>query len=76
MDERKKDRQQILRMQIDKEMTWWQKVLDFRFTPNKGFKIRWDLFIIFLSIYNSFMIPIQFAMPNTMDRVILVAVID
>jgi hypothetical protein len=76
MDERKKDRQQILRMQIDKEMTWWQKVLDFRFTPNKGFKIRWDLFIIFLSIYNSFMIPIQFAMPDTMDRVILVAVID
>lgn len=54
----------------------WQRIVNFRFTPNKGFKIRWDLFIIFLSIYNSFMIPIQFAMPNTMDRVILVAVID
>ena len=54
----------------------WQRIVNFRFTPNKGFKIRWDLGIIFLSIYNSFMIPIQFAMPNTMDRVILVAVVD
>ena len=76
MDERKKDRQSILKIQNNQQLTWWQRILNFRFTPNKGFKLRWDLVIIFLSIYNSFMIPLQFAMPSTMDRIHSITVID
>ena len=29
--------------------------------PNSGFKIAWDLIIIVLSVYNSILIPFEFA---------------
>lgn len=33
-------------------------IVNFRFHPNKGFKLRWDLIVILLSIYNAFVIPL------------------
>jgi len=76
MHERRKERQSILKVQTKEDQTLFQKLLNFRFTPNKGFKLRWDLIIIFLSIYNSLMIPLQFALPSTIDRIIMITVID
>ena len=43
-------------------------MVNFRFHPNYGFKLRWDLVVILLSIYNSFLIPLQFAIPETVNN--------
>lgn len=41
---------------IDKKMKW-----DCLIYPNSRFKITWDLVIIILSVYNSILIPYDFA---------------
>jgi len=46
------------------DLTLIQRLLAFRFHPNKGFKLRWDLVIIILSIYNSIVLPLQFSIPK------------
>jgi hypothetical protein len=43
----------------------FQKILKFRFHPNKGFKLRWDLVIIILSVYNAIVLPLQFSLPTS-----------
>ena len=47
------------------------RILGFRFHPNKGFKLYWDLAIILLSVYNSFLIPLQFAIPKNVNSEII-----
>lgn len=51
-------------------------ILAFRFHPTKGFKLRWDLAIIIFSIYNSFVIPLEFSIPKTFEGVALFTVGD
>jgi hypothetical protein len=36
----------------------------FKFHPHQGFKIKWDIFIILLSIYNAVLVPLEFAFPS------------
>jgi hypothetical protein len=49
-------------------LSLWGKIMAFRFKPNQGFKLYWDLLIILLSIMNSFLLPLQFSLPNTFDN--------
>jgi hypothetical protein len=58
------------------ESTLLQKIKDFRFHPNKGFKLRWDLIVIILSIYQAFVLPLQFSIPNTFVDLKFVEVFD
>jgi len=53
-----------------------QRILKFKFHPNQGFKLYWDLFVIFLSIYNSFVIPLQFSIPDSFTDKPIVSVVD
>ena len=53
-----------------------RSILDFRFHPNAGFKLKWDLLVIILSLYNSFVIPLQFSIPGTFDGVTWIVVLD
>lgn len=53
-----------------------RSILDFRFHPNAGFKLKWDLLVIILSLYNSFVIPLQFSIPKTFDGVTWIVVLD
>ena len=44
----------------------WDKFL---LKPKNAFKIRWDIFVILLSIWNSIQIPLQFAFPKAFKDV-------
>ncbi|CDW86569.1 voltage-gated ion channel superfamily [Stylonychia lemnae] len=42
--------------------------LKFKFYPSSPFKIKWDLFIITLSLYNSILVPYNFAFPDVLSE--------
>lgn len=42
--------------------------MDFRFEPNVGFKLKFDLLVIILSIYCAFVTPMQFAMESMTSK--------
>ena len=43
----------------------WDKFL---FKPKDSFKIKWDIFVIILSIWNAIQIPMAFAYPEAFDN--------
>jgi hypothetical protein len=51
----------------------WQ---NFLFKPTHPFKVKWDLLIILLAIWNSVEIPYQFAYPTAFDNLIGFSVSD
>eukprot|EP00347_Sterkiella_histriomuscorum_P016745 403352016 len=48
----------------------------FKFYPNSPFKIKWDLFVILLSIYNSILVPFNFAFPNVLGVIPILQVFE
>ena len=60
---------------VEKKSTL-RKILDFRFHPNAGFKLKWDLLVIILSLFNSFVIPLQFSIPRTFEGVTWIGILD
>lgn len=60
---------------VEKKSTL-RKILDFRFHPNAGFKLKWDLLVIILSLFNSFVIPLQFSIPRTFEGVTWIVILD
>ena len=53
-----------------------KRLKDFRFHPNAGFKLKWDLLVIVLSLYNAFVIPLQFSIPKTFEGAVSIVVFD
>lgn len=43
----------------------WDK---FIFSPNKGYKVYWDLFIIILALYNAIYVPLEFSFTDLIDN--------
>lgn len=58
------------------ETTFFQKIREFRFHPNKGFKLRWDMIIIIFSIYQAFVLPLQFSIPTTFVNIVFFKMLD
>jgi CRP-like cAMP-binding protein len=74
---RSSDRKRKLSSHLKREeKSFVKRIIDFRFHPNKGFKLRWDLLVIFLSVYNSFVIPLQFSIPDTFKSLDFFEVLD
>jgi hypothetical protein len=46
------------------------------FSPNSPFKIKWDLLIIILSLYNSILVPLQFSFSDIFDDKFYLSYID
>ena len=69
-------REEHLNVVAKKKMTLFEQILAFRFHPNEGFKLRWDLLVILLSIYNAIVTPQQFALTQTYDDSRAIAIID
>ena len=44
------------------------RIIEFRFHPDRGFKLWWDMTVILLSIYNAFVIPLQFSKPELLTH--------
>ena len=44
---------------------WWSR---FIFKPKDSFKVKWDIFVILLSIWNSIQIPLAFAFPEAFEE--------
>lgn len=56
--------------------SFYQKMKQFRFNPNQGFKLRWDILVIILSVYNALVTPQQFAMTQTYENLTLIKYVD
>ena len=56
-----------------KKLTCFDKI---KFWPNSPFKIKWDIFIILLTIYNCFMVPLEFSFSKYFDKITALTAID
>ena len=53
-----------------------ERLMSFRFHPDKGFKLKWDLLIIFLSVINSYLLPLQFSLTSTFNDLVWLNIFD
>lgn len=42
-------------------LNWTERLSQIVFRPNDNFKIKWDLIIMILSLFNSFTVPVEMA---------------